>query len=186
MKHLLLTALMLLAFGKSFANETGNGDFNNEDELFETIAGGDEGFEFIRYSPEYVQMSIHDDMKVACKKAMCTLFSLNNSGDEFKISFSVGEGEQNFEGGNNIIIVPGSGQDYGGSDSNRFIGLNVSYTYKTCEQEIKVPRSLYIAMNTYMYGLITEAGTTRRNFTPADEAMIIFYSTIIKQATGCK
>jgi hypothetical protein len=36
-----------------------------------------------------------------------------------------------------------------------------------------------------MYGLISEEGGTRRGFTPADEAMIMFYSTIMKQATGC-
>ncbi len=186
MKKLLIISLVLLGSLSAQAKETGMGDFNNEDELFETIAGGDEAFEFIRYSPEFVQMSIHEDMKVACKKAMCTLFSINNSGDEFKVSFNVGTGEQNYEGGNNIIIVPGNGQSSNASDSGHFVGINVSYTYKTCEQEIKVPRSLYIAMNTYMYGLISEEGTTRRNFTPADEAMIIFYSTIIKQATGCK
>lgn len=117
---------------------------------------------------------------------MCTLFSVSNSGDEFKISFNVGTGDQNYDGNSNIIIVPGNSDNSSLNNNNQFVGLNVSYTYKTCEQEIKVPRSLYIAMNTYMYGLISEEGTTRRNFTPADEAMIIFYSTIIKQATGCK
>jgi hypothetical protein len=40
-------------------------------------------------------------------------------------------------------------------------------------------------MNRYMYGLISEDGGIRRGFTPADEAMIMFYSTIMKQASGC-
>lgn len=45
-------------------------------------------------------------------------------------------------------------------------------------------RNIY-ALNRYMYGLMTETGGTRRGFTPADEAMIMFYTTVMKQATGC-
>jgi hypothetical protein len=37
-----------------------------------------------------------------------------------------------------------------------------------------------------MYGLMTETGETKRGFTPADEAMIMFYTTIMKQANGCQ
>ncbi len=184
MKKILSFMICALLLNVAFANQGYENNYDNEDELFDTIAGGEEEFEFIRYSPEYIQMSINEDMKVACKKGMCTLFSIANSGDEFKIEFNVGDGNTSNNGGN-IVIVPGDSYSTN-QGSNPFVGLSVSYTYKTCEQEIKVPRSLYIAMNTYMYGLITEEGTTRRAFTPADEAMIIFYSTIIKQATGCK
>ncbi|MCK5883159.1 MAG: hypothetical protein KAG61_05680 [Bacteriovoracaceae bacterium] len=179
-KFLSLIALTLL-LGTAFAGQTTQDDFDNDDDLFDTIAGGDEEFEFIRYTPEFIQMSINEDMKVACKKGMCTLFTIANNGDEFKIEFNVGYGEQNNSGGS-VVIVPGASYS---SPSREYVGLTASYSYKTCQQDIKVPRSLYIAMNTYMFGLITEEGSTRRAFTPADEAMIIFYSTIIKQANGC-
>ena len=56
MKKLLIISLVLLGSLSAQAKETGMGDFNNEDELFETIAGGDEAFEFIRYSPEFVSI----------------------------------------------------------------------------------------------------------------------------------
>jgi hypothetical protein len=36
-----------------------------------------------------------------------------------------------------------------------------------------------------MYGLMAEDGGTRRGFTPADEAMIMFYTTIMSKASGC-
>lgn len=177
--------MILLLSQVSVAKDGGFGDdFSDEDDLFEQIAGGEDEFEFIRYTPEYIQMSIREDMKVACKKGLCTLFAISESGDEFKAEFNVGQGDQDTDGGSSVVIVPGNGYTPTSTDSE-YLGLSLSYTYRRCTQEVKVPRSLYIAMNTYMYGLISEEGTTRRAFTPADEAMIIFYSTIIKQASGC-
>jgi len=89
-------------------------------------------------------------------------------------------------GGSNTgttIIVPGSNQTYPGSQP--YFGVSLRFTTGRCTQTVKIPRALYISMNRYMYGLMSEDGGTRRGFTPADEAMIMFYSTIMKQATGC-
>lgn len=86
-------------------------------------------------------------------------------------------------GSGTTVIVPGSnGNSY---SPEPFYGFTLRYTKGKCTQSIRVPRSLYFSINRYMYGLMTEEGGTRRGFTPADEAMIMFYSTIMKQATGC-
>ena len=85
-------------------------------------------------------------------------------------------------GGGTTVIVPGTGGNY---SSEPFFGVSLRYTRAKCTQMVKVPRSLYIGINRYMYGLINEDGGTRRGFTPSDEAMIMFYSTIMKQASGC-
>ena len=71
--------------------------------------------------------------------------------------------------------------------SDRTFG-KVSFIVKvgSCEQTVKVPRSLYYSLNRYIYGLLNSDSSTRRSFTPADEAMIIFYTTIAKQAQGCR
>jgi len=63
-------------------------------------------------------------------------------------------------------------------------GFTVSYRVGHCTQEVLVPRSLCYSMNRYLYGLMQETGETRKGFTPANEAMIMFYSTIMKQASA--
>ena len=64
-------------------------------------------------------------------------------------------------------------------------GVNIAYNVGHCTQTVMVPRALFYALNRYMYGLMQANGEAKKGFTPADEAMIMFYTTIAKQATGC-
>lgn len=174
---LLLSTLSLCSFASSGTGTTIDDDFGT---------GSDE-FEFEKYSNEAVLSMIEDDMEFACDRAgLCTLHSVTQSDSRFTASFSIGEGSP-LSGGNKpdgSVIITGGGNDslYG---SQEYWGLSLEHSVGTCTQQIKVPRSLYVSMNRYMYDLIDENGNTRKGFDPSKEAMIMFYSTIMKEANGC-
>ncbi|MGB0454123.1 MAG: hypothetical protein ACPGJV_10460 [Bacteriovoracaceae bacterium] len=156
------------------------------DEIDDLFAGGESEreFEFKRFSREHIFAAIAHDAKLVCKNGLCTLTASHKKYRRFNVSFSLGEGNQNDSistGGGTII-------DLGGNNNNSddsFWGLRVSYEQGYCDEEIRVPRLLYYVINRYIAGLLDEEGDTRMGFTPADEAMIMFYTTISKQLTGC-
>ncbi len=151
--------------------------FAENDDIFDVIAGGAEEYEFIRYSTEEIQLRIKEDMMVACENGLCTLFSITEkSGDQFQVAFNLGYGQ----------AATSTSSEGTSSTGGPFVGLTLSYThYGECTQNIRVPRSLYIAFQTHMYSLITENGEPERTMMPATEAMMVFFSTIMKQASGC-
>lgn len=180
MKKLLVWALIALsATTVALANDI--------DDIF---VPGDGEFKFERFSNEGILLSIDRDARVAChSNGQCVLSSVQSDSKGWEISFNVGQGSNvNSNGGTTIIT---GGYDSGKNDCDTCNvlnwGLTVSYKKGQCTQQVLVPRSLYYAMNRYLYGLMQETGETRKGFTPADEAMIMFYSTIMKQAasSGC-
>ncbi len=177
-KILLLAMIALSATAASFA-----------DDIDDIFIPGDGEFKFERFSNEEILLSIDRDAKVACRSnGQCTLSSVQSDSKGWEVSFNVGEG--NSSGNSGTTIITGGGYDSGknGCDSCGINwGVTLSYHKGTCTQQVMVPRSLYYSMNRYLYGLMQETGETRKGFTPADEAMIMFYSTIMKQASsgGC-
>lgn len=156
-------------------------------EYDDVFGGGNDEFEFERFDNESILVAIKRDMEVACNRAgLCTLSAVTSTDRRFTAQFQIGEGNPMGSFGNTgngtTVIVPGAGQTY---ESQPYYGVSLRFTTGKCTQNVQVPRSLYISMNRYLYGLMTEEGGTRRGFTPADEAMIMFYSTVMKQATGC-
>lgn len=148
-------------------------------------AGSDE-FEFQKFDNETIMLSIKRDMEIACdNRGLCILSAVTSRDNRFTAQFNVGEGYNPYgnQGSGTTVIIPGGTGFPTGTQP--YFGINLRYTNARCTQTIQVPRSLYISMNRYMYGLMSEEGGTRRGFSPADEAMIMFYSTIMKQATGC-
>ncbi len=146
-------------------------------------------FGFERFDDETILMAINRDARIACDGAgLCRISSVTSNDRRFTATFSVGQGNAGWSGGNGTnIIIPGNGSNGCGNlcDEGPYYGITLRYSTGRCTQTVNVPRSVYYAVNRYMYGLMTETGGTRRGFTPADEAMIMFYTTIMKQATGC-
>lgn len=156
------------------------------DSIDDLFAGGDseKEFEFERFSDEHIFAAIANDAELVCKDGLCTLTATHKKFKSFEVTFSLGEGNSNtISSGGGTVIDLGGNNNSDGDDS--FWGLRISYVQGTCDEEIQVPRALYYVMNRYIYGLLTEEGDTRMNFTPADEAMIMFYTTISKQLSGC-
>ncbi len=152
----------------------------NVDDLF---AGGEREFEFDRFADDSILLAIDEEAEVACEKGVCTLHAVTNNYGGFEVAFNVGEGQNNNgNGGTNIYTGDGG---YSVDGNMEYWGFTVKYRRGQCTQRIRVPKSVYYSINRYMYGLMTEEGGTRRGFTPADEAMIMFYTTIMSKANGC-
>ncbi|MEN9723060.1 MAG: hypothetical protein RJB38_1046 [Pseudomonadota bacterium] len=147
--------------------------------------GVEDQFRLTRYSDDQIQLEIQNKIKVACKGDRCELASVTNRGESFTVSVSAGVGNNNQWGGNGgVVIVDGSGRN-NSNNNEPYIGVTLKYLKGNCTQSVNVPQSLYIAMNTYLYRLINEDGSTERSFSPAQQTMILFYTTILKQASGC-
>ncbi|OUR99948.1 hypothetical protein A9Q84_02650 [Halobacteriovorax marinus] len=168
-----LIALMTLALAL-------NVSATNVDDLF---AGGEREFEFDRFADNSILLAIDEEAEMACSNGVCTLHAVTNNYGGFEVAFNVGEGNSNSNGGGTNIYTGNGGYNTNG-DSEHW-GFTVKYRRGACTQRIKVPKSVYYAINRYMFGLMTEEGGTRRGFTPADEAMIMFYTTIMSRANGC-
>ena len=173
----LITLLALLFTVTSFAGDV--------DDIF---AGGEREFEFERFSDNGILLAIDEDAELACSNGLCTLHSVSNTYGGFEVAFNVGEGNPQSTG-TGTTIYTGDYKPDGDGQCNECIqpywGITIKYRRGRCTQKINVPRSVYYAINRYMYGLMTEEGGTRRGFTPADEAMIMFYTTIMSKASGC-
>lgn len=160
--------------------------FAGGDSIDDIYSGGEDDFEFERFSDNQILLAIDADAEIACSNGLCTMHSVTNKYGGFEVSFNVGEGNSNNSGSGTIINL---GDDQYGSDCStcpsQYWGVEIKYSKGSCTQTVNVPRSVYYSVNRYMYGLMTEKGGTRKGFTPADEAMIMFYTTIISKASGC-
>lgn len=147
--------------------------------------GVEEEFKFTRYSDDQIQIEIQNKIKVACKGDRCELASVTNRGESFVVSIHAGINENNTNTGSGVVIVDG-GHVADNNSNGPSIGVTMKYVKGQCTQTVHVPQSLYIAMNTYLYRLLNEDGSIERQFSPAQQTMILFYTTILKQASGCQ
>ncbi len=169
--------LLVLAFSSTV--------FAQDYDVDDIFSGSVEDFKFTKFDNNDLLLTIAHDAKVACdKKGICTLNAVTSYDRRYTVQFQIGQGNPNYNnsGSGTTVIIPGAGTT---SNTDPYFGLMLKYTNGKCTQEVKVPRSLYFAMNIYMYNLMTDEAGPKKGFTPADEAMIMFYTTIMKQASGC-
>ena len=150
--------------------------------------GGSSEYNQIYYTPAYISKMISDNMRIQCYRGLCEMAMVDTRGTTFVAEISSGYGNQNgMSGGGNAgnggVVVVGTGS-YNNTPQPYF-GVTLRYVSQHCVQSVRVPTSLYVSMNTYLYSLINEDGTTKRTFDPAEQTMILFYTTILKQANGC-
>ena len=179
-KLIVLFALLALNITPSFADEI--------DELF--VGGVDSEFDFERFDDNNIMEAIAHDASIACKNGLCTLSSVDTDYNEFSINLNGGMGsnsgtdESGSFDGTSINFNNNSGE--ASFEDRLHIGLNIKFKKGKCTRKVNVPRSLYYALNTYMWKLMDSDGNTRLELTTADETMILFYTTVMKQASGCK
>lgn len=146
---------------------------------------GEDQFVFDRFSDEAILLEIDKDAAISCENGLCTLHAMESRYGGFEVSFGVGEGSGYGSNGKDGVNIYTNGYSTCNSCDQLNWGFQVKYTKGKCTQTVKVPKSVYYAVNRYMYGLLTDEGGTRRGFTPADEAMIMFYTTIMNNVKGC-
>jgi len=153
--------------------------------------GGAPEYEQIYYTPAYISKMIAENMSIQCYRGLCEMAMVDTRGEAFVAEVSAGYGVQNGMNG-----MGGSGGGTGGglvvvssgayaTTPQPYAGVTLRYVAQHCKQSVRVPVSLYVSMNTYLYNLINEDGTTKRTFDPAEQTMILFYTTVMKQANGC-
>jgi len=190
MKHLLLLFCIIGLFSTTATATAQSTEFNRDGNPPSDgdFGNGSDEFEFEKFSNENVLMMIENDMEMACNKVgLCTIHSVTSNDERFTTSFNFGQGNPNANlgGGGGTVILNGQDSTCADCANQLYWGVKLEFTRGQCTQSVKVPRSIYISMNRYMYDLMDDEGYTRRGFDPAKEAMIMFYSTIMKQATGC-
>ena len=131
---------------------------------------------------------IFNDMKIQCYRGLCEMAMVDTRGHAFVAEVTAGYGNQNgsnggMGGSGGGVVVVGTGT-YNNTPQPYF-GVTLRYVSQHCVQSVRVPTSLYVSMNTYLYNLINEDGSTKRTFDPAEQTMVLFYTTIMKQANGC-
>lgn len=163
----LKSTLILVSFGGSFA-------FADE------FAGG--AAELAPYSLERVIQRVEDGVKMACNRDSCTLAQVSSGGFKFDIGLNAGYG--NNQGPGNGVVIIGN-HPYNNRDNDRFVGASVTFSFSRCTTTVDVPESLYRAFNNYVYSLLNEDSSTKRNFTPGENTMLMLYNNILEQARGC-
>ena len=152
--------------------------------------GGAGEYDQIKYTPAYISKTISENMKIQCSNGLCEMAMVDTRGRTFVVELYTGYGSTNGMYGSSMggnaggsVVVLGNGQL--SNSPQPYYGVTLRYINQHCTQSIKVPTSLYVSMNTYLYSLINEDGTTKRTFDPAEQTMILFYTTVMNQANGC-
>lgn len=137
------------------------------------------------YTEAQIQKQIQDEMQVSCKGNLCQIVGQDNQGSGWTVSFNVGTGQNNNTGtGSNIFI--GSG-DHGFNNGNgEYAGITIAYKTYKCSSQMNVTPAVYRFVQTYMYNMVNADGSPKRNFTPADQTVILFYTTMLQKVEGCR
>lgn len=173
MKAVMGMLALFLSFGVAMAS----GGYDIFDE------GEGKDFTFERFSEANIWKAIEQDEQTVCKEGVCTLHSSNMHGRDVTLELRAGVGNDYYGNGAGTTIYTGDG--YVASGDDEYYGVVARVTWYNCSQDIKVPRTLYRSMNRYMAGLVTVEGKTKSGLTPIEEAMMMFYRTIMTSADGC-
>lgn len=151
--------------------------------------------EFDEDSPEYdtrpvpgyteadIQRKIQEEMAVACSNNLCTIVGTDSAGSSWTVAFQVGYGRPTNTGSGDTIYI---GDKYQNESEKGYASVTVAYKNYKCTTNMRVTPSVYRFVNTYMYNMVNADGSTKRNFSPADQTVILFYTTMLNKVEGCK
>lgn len=172
MRYVILVVVATLFLGReTFANE-----FESGTSEFDQVAGP-------HFSETEIQKKIESEMAVACKGNLCQVVGADSNGSGWTVSFNVGYGGSgSSDTGNNFYIGEGASQD---SDKG-YASVTVSYNNWKCTSQIRVTPAVYRFVNTYLYNMVNTDGSVKRNFSPADQTVILFYTTMLNKVENCR
>ncbi len=126
-----------------------------------------------------------DQENIACHKNLCKIFSITVDGHKFTVSANLGD-NYGASGGTGTSYNAYYGSDGSGSPgtSRQGYGVGVEWEYTHCVKTMNVDQSVYRAITTYMKGLVNPDGTTNPAFTPAEQTIILFYTTVMQLVKG--
>ncbi|MBI2522627.1 MAG: hypothetical protein HYV97_19560 [Bdellovibrio sp.] len=126
-----------------------------------------------------------DQGNIACKKNLCKIFSVTVNGHKFTVSANLGDNYGTNGGGTGTSYNAYYGTDgSGGGTGRQGYGVGVEWEYTHCTKTMNVDESVYRAITTYMKALVNPDGTTNPAFTPAEQTIILFYTTVMQLVKG--
>lgn len=130
-----------------------------------------------------------DSSNLACKDSLCTLFSVNVNKQTFTITSYVGTSQNGgMSGGTGGVNNYYGNTTPGGQGSNEMgYGIQITWEKTRCTKNVNVDKSVYDAVTTYMRQLINSKpgeDPTYPQFTPAEQTMILFYTTVMDLTKG--
>ena len=127
-----------------------------------------------------------DATHITCEKGLCTLFSVTVNKQSFTISSYVGTGSQSLNSGGGVNNYYGNTSTPQNTGTLGY-GLQITWDNTHCTKNVDVDKSVYNSITTYMSNLInTKPGEdpTYPQFTPAEQTMIMFYTTVMELTKG--
>lgn len=129
-----------------------------------------------------------DRANLACNGSLCTLFSVTVNKKSFNITTYVGDGMPSPQGSGSSTnyYVNSNGTQTGGTGKLGY-GIQVSWENTHCTKNVDVDKSVYDSVTTYMRELLNSTpgeGKTYPQFTPAEQTMLLFYTTVMDLTKG--
>ncbi|QDK37255.1 protease [Bdellovibrio sp. NC01] len=134
------------------------------------------------YNEAEIQKKIAQEMEIACSGNLCKIVGTDGQGQGWTVSFNVGYGNNNNNNGTAIYIGDNPNN---ANNMNWNAGITVTYKNYTCQSSLRVTPAVYRFVNTYMYNMVNSDGSTKRNFSPADQTVILFYTTMLNKVESC-
>lgn len=133
-----------------------------------------------------IEVVKRDASHIACEGNLCKIFSINIDSQKFTIGANLGDSRTGggyyggYYGGGTIPNPDGPTNNIG-----RFsAGITVTWEDANCTKTINVDKAVYDSVTEYMKLLVNRDGTTNPSFTPAEQTMIVFYTTIMQLLRG--
>lgn len=136
-----------------------------------------------QYSEAELQKKIENEMAVACSGNLCRIVGQDGSGSGWTVQFQVGYGRANGNGTGDTIYIGGGNQ--GQNDNSGFASVTVTYKNYKCRSNLLVTPAVYRFVNTYLYNMVNSDGSVKRNFSPADQTVVLFYTTMLNKVNSC-
>lgn len=137
-----------------------------------------------QYTEVELQKKIENEMAVACSGNLCKIVGQDSSGSGWTVQFQVGYGRVNNNGtGDTIYIGDRWGDNRNGNDG--FASITVTYKNYKCRSNLLVTPAVYRFVNTYLYNMVNSDGSVKRNFSPADQTVVLFYTTMLNKVNSC-
>jgi len=177
MKKLLVSLLVIASASFAFANE-----FDKESPEYDSKKQ-------VKNDQATIHKKITEDMDVSCKGSLCTIAQKDTHNRGWSVTLNVGEGPAGYgygygygNGGGSTVIVGDPSQN----QNQQYYGVTVRYENMHCTSNTNIDKSMYEVLKTYILSMLTEDGATKRTFTPADQATILQYVTMISNTDGCR
>jgi len=154
--------------------------FSAEADPFDEFGGANPGASVDNPSEQYKK----DVENFACDGNLCKIFSVTVKGEKLTVSTFYGDPANGSSGSSGSTYNAYYGNGGLGGNQLKGYGVGVTWEKSKCNKEMNVDRSVYKAITTYMDALVNSDGSTNPAFTPAEETIILFYTTIMQLVKG--